>query len=539
MTKYNARIASNPYIVGSFACIGGGLFGLDISSMAAVLDNDYYKSTFRDPQASVQGAIVAAMPAGSLIGALAVTQLADRLGRKKTIILAGLIWVIGSILQCAAVNRGMLVAGRIVAGFSVGISSAVVPIYQSEVAAPSIRGRIVSLQQWSITWGILIQYFIQFGCSYIQGTASFRVPWGLQMIPAIVLSVGMLFFPESPRYLLDIGREDEALQVLADLHGRGDTRNELVVLEFEEIKQQVYFERTQGAKSYLDLLKPGNPRRVMLGMSLQMWSQLCGMNIMMYYIVYVFQGAGLQGMRVNLIASSVQYVLNVAMTVPAIIYIDRWGRRPMLLVGTLLMGFWMFLVGGLQGAFGHWKYPDSSNDASERQWVIEGNRAATYAVIVCSYLFVCSFATTMGPVSWTYPAEIFSLKVRGKAVALSTASNWLFNCALAFGVPPGLVSIGWKTYFIFGTFNFAAFIHVLFMFPETVGRTLEEVEDIFGQGHAFAAWKIGKNVGKKGLADIHRDDHNLGVDHKHGVEHHTGEHVGHHAGSLTPDEKVL
>jgi len=439
------------------------------------------------------------MPAGSFFGALAVTQLADRIGRRPTVILAGIIWVIGSILQCASVNRGMLIVGRIISGISVGLSSAVVPIYQSEITAPSIRGRMVSLQQWSITWGILIQYFIQFGCSYINGAASFRIPWGLQMIPAIILSFGMLFFPESPRWLFDHGREDEALQVLADLHGGGDKNNELVLFEYEEIKQQVTFERTEGAKSYLDLFKAGNPRRVFLGCALQMWSQLTGMNVMMYYIIYVFQGAGLTGRRGNLIADSVQYVLNVALTVPAIIYIDKWGRRPMLLVGLLLMGFWLFLVGGLQARFGHW-----GDVAGTPVWVVQNNDAATKAIIVCSYLFVCSFAITMGPVSWTYPAELFPMRVRGKAVSLATASNWLFNFSLAYAVPPGLNTIAWKTYFIFGTFNFAAFIHVFFMYPETVGRSLEEVEEIFQQGHVFSAWAIDKNVGKKTLEEVVR-----------------------------------
>ncbi|KAF7760096.1 hypothetical protein Agabi119p4_10772 [Agaricus bisporus var. burnettii] len=495
--KYSARIASNPYIVGSFACIGGGLFGLDISSMSGVLANQYYLRQFNHPASGPQGAITASMPAGSFIGALAVTYLGDRLGRKPTIILAGLIWVIGSILQCASVNRGMLVVGRIVSGLSVGLSSAIVPIYQSEITHPSIRGRIVSLQQWSITWGILIQYFIQFGCSYIEGVASFRIPWGLQMIPAIVLSYGMMYFPESPRWLYDHGREEEALQVLADLHGRGDIKDETVQFEFHEIKEQVEFERSQGAKSYFDLLKDGNPRRVFLGMSLQMWSQLSGMNVMMYYIVYVFQGAGLTGTRGNLIASSVQYVLNVAMTIPAIIYIDKWGRRPMLLAGTLLMGFWLFLVGGLQGTFGNWGVVDGNSI-----WVVSGHDSITKGIIVSSYLFVCSFAVTMGPVSWTYPAELFPLKVRSKAVSIATATNWLFNFCLAYAVPPGLSTIAWKTYFIFGTFNFAAFVHILFMFPETVGRSLEEVEEIFQQGHVFTAWRIGRDVGKKTMEEV-------------------------------------
>lgn len=498
---YNSAIAANPYIVGSFACIGGGLFGLDISSMSGVLSNDAYKSVFAFPGPNAQGAIVASMPAGSLVGSLAVTYLADKIGRKKVIILSGIVWVIGSTLQAAAQNRGMLVVGRVVSGMSVGLASTTVPLYQAEITAPSIRGRMVSLQQWSITWGILIQYFIQFGCSYLNGTASFRIPWALQMIPAIILSLGMMIFPESPRWLIDHGREPEALEILADLHGGGDQNAELVQLEYEEIKQQVYFEKTEGAKSFADLLKPGIFRRVVLGTSLQMWSQLTGMNIMMYYIIYVFQGAGLTGRRGNLIADSVQYVLNVAATVPAIIYIDKWGRRPMLLIGLAFMGFWLFLVGGLQGHFGHWGDVDGS-----RVWVITDHKSITKAIIVFSYLFVCSFAITMGPVSWTYPAEIFPMRVRAKAVALSTAANWTFNFALAWAVPPGLATIAWKTYFIFGTFNFAAFIHVFFMYPETTGRTLEEIEDVFAQGHVFTAWKIPKDVGKRSLTDVKRDN---------------------------------
>ncbi|KAF9269357.1 general substrate transporter [Marasmius fiardii PR-910] len=494
---YSARVASNPYVVGSFACIGGGLFGLDISSMSGVLTNPYYLKQFGYPGDSAQGAIVASMPAGSLGGALLVGYLGDKLGRKKSIMIAAIVWIIGSILQCAAVNRGMLVAGRVISGISVGISSSIVPVYQSEVTAPAIRGRLVSLQQWSITWGILIQYFIQFGCSDINGVASFRIPWGLQMIPAIFLFFGMFFFPESPRWLMDHDREEEALQILADLHGRGDKNNELVRLEFEEIRQQVIFEREEGAKSYLDLLKGNNPRRVMLGMSLQMWSQLTGMNVMMYYITYVFRGVGLIGRRAGLIAASVQYVLNVVMTVPAIIYIDKWGRRPMLLGGLTAMGFFLFLVGGLQGRLGQWE-----TDGGERVWVIRGHDSATKGIIVLSYFFVCSFAVTMGPVSWTYPAEIFSLKVRSKAVSMATATNWIFNFALAWATPPGFANIAYKTYFVFGTFNFAGLIHVFFMFPETVGRSLEEVEEIFKQGHVFTAWKIGKDVGRTTLSEV-------------------------------------
>jgi len=268
----------------------------------------------------------------------------------------------------------------------------------------------------------------------------------------------------------------------------------------------------------MDLLQPGIFRRVALGTSLQAWSQLTGMNVMMYYIVYVFQGAGVTGRHGVLVASSIQYVLNVAMTVPAIIWIDKWGRRPMMLFGFTVMSFWLWLVGGLQGGFGHWGIADGS-----RTWIITGHKSASRAIIASSYLFVCSFAVTVGPVSWTYPAEIFPVRVRSKGVALSTASNWAFNTALAWAVPPALSNISYRTYFIFAAFNAAAAIHVFFMFPETKGRTLEEIEEVFNAGHVFSAWNIGVDVGRKTLKDV--------VQHKGSADNDSKEEYGH-------DEKV-
>ncbi|KAF8310974.1 glucose transporter [Clavulina sp. PMI_390] len=493
--KYSKAIAGNPYIVGSFACIGGGLFGLDISSMSGVLNNPYYLAYFHNPGSGEQGAITASMPAGSLVGAIVTSYLSDKLGRKLTIILSGWIWVLGCILQCASQNRGMLVVGRIIAGSSIGIASTTVPMYQAEITAPGIRGRMTSLQQWSITWGILIQFFIQWGCSYINSNASFRIPWGLQMIPGAVLAIGMLFFPESPRWLMDHDRNEEALEILSDLHGKGDPNVALVQLEYNEIRASVEYDRTEGSKSWMDIFAPGIFRRVGLGMSLQAWSQLSGMNVMMYYIVYVFESSGVTGRHATLVASSIQYALNVAMTVPAIIYIDKWGRRPMMILGFGGMSFWLWLVGGLQGGFGHWGSVDGSTT-----WVVVNHTSVSHAIEACSYLFVCTFAVTIGPTSWTYPAEIFPTRVRGKAVALSTASNWAFNTALAWAVPPALAHISYKTYFLFAAFNFVACIHMIFMFPETKGRTIEEMEAVFNAGHVFSAWAIKEDVGKHGEA---------------------------------------
>ena len=175
---------------------------------------------------------------------------------------------------------------------------------------------------------------------------------------------------------------------------------------------------------------------------------------MMYYIVYIMKGAGIAD---ELVTSSIQYVINVTMTLPAIIWLDRTGRRPSLLLGSFGMMTFLFISGAIQASFGR---PNDDPELKEISWIVKGHPSASKGIVACSYLFVATFATTWGPVSWTYPSEIFPAKVRAKAVSLATASNWTWNMALAFGVPPLLWKINWKMYMIFAAFNGAALIHV-------------------------------------------------------------------------------
>jgi MFS family permease len=170
----------------------------------------------------------------------------------------------------------MLIVGRIINGFCVGICSAQVPVYISEIAPPSKRGRLVSLQQWAITWGILIMYFICYGCSFIAGDASFRVPWGLQMIPAIFLGLALIFLPESPRWLAKKDRWEETHAVLTLVHGHGDPNSPFVVRELSEIREVVEFERANSDVTYFELFKPKMINRTMIGLFMQIWSQLTG-----------------------------------------------------------------------------------------------------------------------------------------------------------------------------------------------------------------------------------------------------------------------
>lgn len=207
------------------------------------------------------------------------------MGRKYSIQVGALIWCAGSLAICIAQNVPMLVMGRFINGFSVGICSAQVPVYISEIARADMRGRLVGCQQWAITWGIMIMFYISYGCAHMKGTASFRVPWGLQATPAVILFIGLLFLPRSPRWLARKDRWEEAENTLALLHGNGDANDPFVRQEMEDIRAMVEFERQNADATFFELFKPSVINRTHIGLSTQIWSQLTGMNVMMYYIV--------------------------------------------------------------------------------------------------------------------------------------------------------------------------------------------------------------------------------------------------------------
>lgn len=311
----------------------------------------------------------------------------------------------------------MLIVGRIINGFCVGICSAQVPVYITEIAPPTKRGRLVGAQQWAITWGIMIMFYISYGCSFINGNAAFRVPWALQMIPAIILFFGMIVLPESPRWLASKDRWEECEQVLILTHGKGDPHSPWVAREFREIREWIDIERASAQVRYIDLFSAKYINRTHIGLFTQIWSQLTGMNVMMYYITYVFAMAGLTGntllgelhhsflflssdisflqnahaddyecffLHTFKVSSSIQYVINVVMTIPGLIWIDRVGRRPILLLGSTLMATWLFANAGILAVYGTDPGPNGVGGIKEASVQVSG--AASKAVIACSYL---------------------------------------------------------------------------------------------------------------------------------------------------------
>ena len=337
-------------------------------------------------------------------------------------------------------------------------------------------------------------YFVSYGASYIKSNASFRLPWGLQMIPAIILFCCLPSMPRSPRWLASQDRWEEAVSTLAILRSGGDVENAEVIAEMQEIRDRVQYvpsfltlllmckltrprlERQYKSTSWSELVSSRNIVRVHVGIFAHLWAQYSGMNALMYYITYIFEMAGLTGTN-NLTIASIQYVINCVMTIPALIFVDRLPRRMLMMAGSFFLGVWLFTTAGLMATYGH-AVPGGLEHSPNVTWIVEDS-AASKAIIACSYLFVATYALTWGPMGWIYPSEIIPLYIRSKAVSMATLANWAGNFSLTFFTPPAFENIQWRTYIVFGTICMVGFIHVFLFSQETTGRSLEEMNDIF------------------------------------------------------------
>ncbi|ORX72494.1 general substrate transporter [Linderina pennispora] len=371
------------YFVGGISALGGLLFGYDIGVMSSILEMDQWKNYFHHPLSTGVGVITSILTAGCFVGSLCAGYLADKLSRKRTIMAASLVFILGAVIQTASINRGMLITGRFIAGLGVGTLSMVVPVYQSEVAPPAIRGRLVSLQQWSITWGILIAFWIDYGCHFIKSNASWRLapgyPNGACTYPVCRHVLHSLLTPLAH---VDNDRFDEARKCLARLRAGGDENDPA------DIKEAVRLERETVVRSYTELAKYPIRRRVSSsGVVIQALQQLTGINVIMYFAPSIFKQSGLSSDNASLLAQGCRH---------------------------------------LAPTQNKEKLSDGSVD-------LHLPKGISYLVIVMVYLFVISFAASWGPVGWIYPAEIFPMHIRSRASSIATASNWLFNFVVRSG----------------------------------------------------------------------------------------------------------
>ncbi|KDQ16134.1 hypothetical protein BOTBODRAFT_269012 [Botryobasidium botryosum FD-172 SS1] len=473
------------FFVATFAAIGSFLFGYDSGIIGSVISPNFkqFHIYFKDPNDNTLGAVVSTFAGGCFFGAMAAGWLADRVGRKRTIQIGSLVAVFGTALQTGARNIGMLMGGRVVAGLAVGVLSMIVPLYQSEISPPHLRGFLTGMTQFMIGLGFFVANWVGYGCQYLDNDAQWRVPLGIQIIPAILLFLGMFGLPFSPRWLIEKGRNEEALAVVHLLHDNA-TNSEFIESEFNKMLEQIKYEKSHMSSKISDLwaTKP-MLKRTLTGMAVQICTQFTGINVSTYFQPSLYAALGYSGNTILLI-TGINGALGQVVTLVFIYFIlDRVGRRLPLIVGAFGMAACLSIEAAINARFPG----ETSTNKSAQQ-------AGVAFIILFGSLF---FSTSFGPVSWVYQSEIFPMRIRAIGTSVSTMSNWAINVMISQISPLGLNRLGWKFYLVFICTNLANALIVIFFFPETKGKTLEEMDAVFGDqviDHAAEA-NYNKKVG--------------------------------------------
>ncbi|KAK1923204.1 hypothetical protein DB88DRAFT_494227 [Papiliotrema laurentii] len=452
------RLKGRPllYSVSVFLSIGVWLFGYDQGVMSGIITGPYFKSYFHQPTSTAVGNMVAVLEIGAFITSLLAAPLADNYGRRITLRSGAFIFTLGGAIQTFCSGFYTMILGRVISGFGVGMLSMVVPIYQSEISPADHRGLLGSVEFTGNIIGYASSVWIDYACSYIQSDWSWRGPLSVQCIGGIILGLGSFITPESPRYLVDTDQEVEGLGVIADFQGAA-LDDEKVLQEYKEIRDAVLADRAVGDRSYKALWRRYRAR-VMIAMSSQMFAQLNGINVISYYAPLVFEQAGWIG-RDAILMTGINALFYVASSIPPWFLMDRAGRRPILLSGAIAMAIALT-------ATGWWIYIDQA--------------ITPKAVVVCVVIYNAAFGMSWGPVPWLYPPEIMPLAFRAKGVSISTATNWLFNYWVGVTTPLFQELIGWRLYPMHAFFCAVSFVLVYFLYPETRGVPLEEMDKLFG-----------------------------------------------------------
>ncbi|THY98596.1 general substrate transporter [Aureobasidium pullulans] len=461
------------FLVGCFAAIGSFLFGYDLGVIAEVVASDSFKASFLQENAdSRSGTVVALFTAGCFCGAF-LASYTDPLGRRRTILLACCIFVVGGTIQTAGVIIAMLYVGRLIAGIGVGFWTMIIPIYHAELAHRKIRGKITSLQQLFNALGQIFATWIGYGCymtwTHTGNSREWRIPLGCQLVPAIFLGGLIMFFPESPRWLCAHDRADEGLQVLAQLHAHGDTSDSYVLAEFELIQSQIVEERSQKSIGYFDLFRGWpNLRRTILVMAIQASCQMTGVSAIQYFSPQIFAQIGIPTSR-SLLFQAVNAIIAFAGTTVCILTIDGVGRRPLQIFGHIFLCVTFVINAAIIKVF-----PTTSN-----------NTSAHWAFVVMTWLFNFVFFLTSGPLSWAIPAELFGTAMRLKGVSWGAMTSFAFNTMIGQVTPVAISSIGWKFYLVFIVCNLTNAIFFWCFQPETKGLNLEDMDELFRDSPTF------------------------------------------------------
>ncbi|KAL5596313.1 hypothetical protein FOVSG1_010002 [Fusarium oxysporum f. sp. vasinfectum] len=442
-------IVRSPYVLGAatLASLGGFSFGYDQGVISIILTMKQFHDQFPEtapghPRYGFNvGFMTGMLELGAFVGCLFLPYLADRISRKWAMTVATVFFTIGAIIQTAAHNYGTLVAGRAIGGIGVGTLAMGAPLYISEISPPNLRGSLLVLEALSIVIGAIISYWITYGTKDMASEWSFRLPFLLQMPPALLVGLGIHFFPYSPRWLVMRQRDDDSLHALAQLR-RVPATDDRVQAEWKGILTEVRFQQEilsqehpndsgiiLELKQWGDLFRPRCLKRTAVALGIPFFQQFSGINAFVYYAPTFFKALG-QDDNMALILSGMVNICQLAAGIPTFLYLDKMGRRKLAIFGGAAMAVPHLIMSGVVGKF-------------DGKW--EANPGMGWFGVALIYIYVLCYACSYGPLAWTLPAEVFPSSRRAKGVGAATAMVWLANFIIGVVVPEMIIKIGWET----------------------------------------------------------------------------------------------
>ncbi|KAJ9113733.1 hypothetical protein QFC20_001758 [Naganishia adeliensis] len=464
------------WMVTVFATIGFSLFGYDQGLMSGIIASKNFNNEFPMTRmvdkndvhhATIQGTVTAVYEVGAFFGALIAFFIGERLGRRWMMLIGGFIMIIGTVIGVTAFGPhwgfGQFIVSRVVTGVGNGMNTATIPSWVAECSRAHNRGFLVCIEASTVAVGTVIAYWVDFGLSFTKSSVSWRLPVALQIVFALFLMWGAFALCESPRWLLSHGKLDEGLKVVAALNGTSIHDPRAIQQRDLILDGIIAAQQTQGsAKELLKHGKKQNFRRMTVGASSQVFQQLGGCNAVIYYSTILFENQiGLET-QLSLILGGVLAIIYAIFAVSSFVLVERCGRRPMFLVGTVGQAVAMFITFGC---------------------LLPGTKGPSKGAAFGLYLFIAFFGATWLPLPWLYPAELNSQAVRTQANAVSTMCNWLFNFLVVQVLPTMTASIGAYTFLLFALANCIFFPIIWVFYPETAGRELAEIDVIFAHAH--------------------------------------------------------
>ncbi|CAK7235448.1 hypothetical protein SBRCBS47491_009297 [Sporothrix bragantina] len=489
------------FLVGVFAALGSFLYGYDLTIVAEVVASKSFLDLFHPSSAEI-GLVASLLTAGAFFGAGVAGAISDRYGRRMTILAGGLLFCFGGGLQTGARNYGYIIGGRFTAGLGIGVLTMIIPLYQAELTHPDIRGLITGLQQFMLGVGGVCGSWISYGTFVgFTDTRQWRIPFGLQIVPAALLSMLIFLFPESPRWLIQKGRVDEGLKTLARLHSNHNTQDPWVLAEFQQIQEQVALEKESEARSLSELFRTrSNIRRIALACAMQAATQMTGVSAIQYYSTTIFAQIGIDDTH-TLRYQAINSVIGLIGEFLAMMLVDRLGRRVIIIYGNLAMCA-TYVVSTILLA----QFPPSTD-----------NTGAHWGFIIMTWLFNFTFAS-MGTLSWIIPAEIFDNVTRSKGVAIAAMCSYAFNTMIGQVTPIGMANSGWKFYILFVVSNFSNALFFWAFLPETRKLALEEMHRLFTESPIFIGSRDMTRFSSSHMSEIVHDIKEKQHEHGHGEQ---------------------